>query len=258
VPSDATVAARQVRYEQLIFWRNPAGAFFAIILPVIFLVIFGIIFGNQTVFVNNHWMTYNDFFVPALVAYGILGACLTNLAMTLSIRRDNGLLKRLRGTPMPVWAFIAGLIGSCVLVAIVLTAFTTVFGVLVYHLTPPQHIGATVLALAVGAIVFCALGVAITVAIPNADAAPAIVNAIVLPLVFISGTFFPIDPTSVVAKIAEYFPVRHLINAMYLAFDPVHTSSTGIDGSDYLVMGIWGAAALLIALRNFRWEPRRV
>jgi ABC-2 type transport system permease protein len=256
--SDTTIAARQVRYEQLLFWRNPAGAFFAIILPIIFLVIFGIIFGNSSTVVNGARMTYNDFFVPALVAYGILGACFTNLAMVLSIRRDNGLLKRLRGTPMPAWAFIAGLVGSAVLIAVVLTAFTTLFGVLVYHVTPPQHIAAVILALVVGAIVFCAMGVAITVFIPNADAAPALVNAVILPLVFISGTFFPIDQSLVVAKVAEYFPVRHLINAFYLAFDPVHTSASGIDWNDYLVMAIWGIVGLYIAARYFRWEPRRV
>jgi ABC-2 type transport system permease protein len=257
VASDVQIAASQVRYEQLTFWRNPAGAFFAIILPVIFLVIFGIIFGDERVVVNGQHMTYNDFFVPALIAYGILGACFTNLAMTLSLRRDNGLLKRLRGTPMPPSAFIAGLIGSSVLVAMVLTAFTTLFGVFVYHLTPPQHIGAVALTLAVGAMVFCVLGIAMTVFIPNADAAPAIVNAIILPLVFISGTFFPIDPTTVVAKIATYFPVRHLMNAMFNAFDPVNTSASGIDWNDFLVMGLWGAAGLLIAVRRFRWEPRR-
>jgi ABC-2 type transport system permease protein len=255
--NDARIAVRQVRYEQLNFWRNPASAFFAIILPIIFLVIFGIIFGSSNTVVGGHRISYNDYYVPALVAFGMLGACFTNIAVSLSIRRDDGVLKRLRGTPLPPWAFIAGVIGSSVVVSVVLAAFTTLFGIVAYHITAPQHVAALVLALAVGAMAFCALGLAMTVVIPNADAAPAVVNAVLLPLVFISGTFFPIDQSLVLAKVATYFPVRHLIDAIYLSFDPAHTSASGIDWNDYLVMALWGVAGLLIAVRTFRWEPSR-
>jgi ABC-2 type transport system permease protein len=255
--NDAAVAAQQVRYEQLSFWRNPAAAVFTIAFPIMFLLVFATLNRGQTVTVSDHHVSYNDYYVPALVAYGLMGACFTNIAMTITIRRDSGVLKRLRGTPLPGWAFMLGVIGSSVLVTAVLSVFTIAFGMLAYGVHVPAHVPALVLALAIGAMAFCALGLAISVAIPNADSAAAIVNLPLLLLVFISGTFFPIDPGSVLAKIAQYFPVRHLITATYAAFDPAHTSKSGVDGNDLLVLGAWGLAGLVVAVRRFRWEPRR-
>jgi ABC-2 type transport system permease protein len=255
--TDGTIALRQVVYEQKSFWRNPASAFFAFLFPIIFLVVFATIFKDTSTGVNGQKVNYNDYYIPALAAFGVIGACFTNIASSLSIRRDDGILKRLRGTPLPTWAFLAGVIASSLIVSVLLVALAVGFGVLVYGVHIPQHIGPLALTLAVGSMSFCALGLAMTVAIPNAEAAPAIVNAVLLPLVFISGTFFPIDPSSVVTKIAEYFPVKHFIAAMFGAFDPTHTAGSGFSGSDLLIMAVWGAAGLLIAVRRFRWEPRR-
>ncbi|HWW10102.1 MAG TPA: ABC transporter permease [Candidatus Acidoferrales bacterium] len=256
--NDATIALRQVEYEQKSFWRNPVSAFFAFLFPIIFLVVFATIFKDTTTRVNGVAnINYNDYYIPALTAFGVIGACFTNIAASISIRRDDGILKRLRGTPLPSWAFLFGVVGSSVIVSLLLVALTDSFGILVYGVHVPNHIGPLVLTLAVGAMSFCALGLAMTVAIPNAEAAPAIVNAVLLPLVFISGTFFPIDPASAVTKIAEYFPVKHFINAMFNAFDPAHLSSSGFSGNDLLIIAAWGAFGLLIAIRRFRWEPRR-
>jgi ABC-2 type transport system permease protein len=257
--NDATIALRQVEYEQKSFWRNPVSAFFAFLFPIIFLVVFATIFKDTTTRVNGVAnINYNDYYIPALTAFGVIGACFTNIAASISIRRDDGILKRLRGTPLPSWAFLFGVVGSSVIVSLLLVALTDSFGILVYGVHVPNHIGPLVLTLAVGAMSFCALGLAMTVAIPNAEAAPAIVNAVLLPLVFISGTFFPIDPASAVTKIAEYFPVKHFINAMFNAFDPAHLSASGFSGNDLLIIAAWGAFGLLIAIRRFRWEPRRV
>ena len=256
--NDATIALRQVEYEQKSFWRNPASAFFAFLFPIIFLVVFATIFKDTTTRVNGVAnINYNDYYIPALTAFGVIGACFTNIAASISIRRDDGILKRLRGTPLPSWAFLFGVVGSSVIVSLLLVALTDSFGILVYGVHVPNHIGPLVLTLAVGAMSFCALGMAMTIAIPNAEAAPAIVNAVLLPLVFISGTFFPIDPASAVTKIAEYFPVKHFINAMFNAFDPAHLSASGFSGNDLLIIAAWGAFGLLIAIRRFRWEPRR-
>ena len=255
--SDLTIAARQVSYEQKTFWRNPASAFFAFLFPIIFLVVFATIFKDSSAEVNHVKVNYDDYYIPALSAFGVIGACFTNIAASLSIRRDDGILKRLRGTPLPPWAFLAGVVGSSVIVSLLLVLLTVGFGVLVYQVHVPNHIGPLVLTLAVGSMTFCALGLAMTVVIPNAEAAPAIVNAVLLPLVFISGTFFSIDPASVVTKIAEYFPVKHFINAMVNAFDPAHLSSSGFSRNDLLIMAAWGVAGIMVAVRRFRWEPRR-
>src|ERR1700692_6156 len=156
--SSAGITVRQVSFEQKSFWRNPASAFFAFLFPIIFLVVFATLFKGQKVQVGSVQTTYDDYYIPALVACGVMGACFTNISITLSLRRDNGILKRLRGTPLPPWAFIAGVVGSSIIVSIVLALLTTGFGIVVYGVHVPEHIAA--------------------------DA-----NGVFLPIVFISGTF---------------------------------------------------------------------
>jgi ABC-2 type transport system permease protein len=255
--SSSGIAVRQVGFEQKSFWRNPASAFFAFMFPIIFLVVFATLFKGQKVQIGTVSTTYDNYYIPALVAFGVMGACFTNIAVTLALRRDNGILKRLRGTPLPPWAFIAGVVGSSIIVSIILALLTTGFGILVYNVNVPQHIDAAAVTIAVGALSFCALGMAMTIFIPNAEAAPAIVNGVFLPIVFISGTFFPVAPSNLLAKIAEWFPVRHFIDGMFTAFDPGHQSSSGFNGSDLLIMAAWGAGAVILCVLRFRWEPRK-
>lgn len=255
--SSTGIALRQVGFEQKSFWRNPASAFFAFLFPIIFLVVFATLFNGQNVQIGSVKTTYDNYYIPALVAFGVMGACFTNISITLSLRRDNGILKRLRGTPLPSWAFIAGVVGSSIIVSVVLAVLTTGFGILVYGVHVPEHFGAAAASIGVGALAFCALGMAMTIVIPNAEAAPAIVNGVFLPIVFISGTFFPVASTSILAKIAEWFPVRHFIDAMFTAFDPGHQSASGFNGTDLLVMAAWGAGAVILAVFRFRWEPRK-
>jgi ABC-2 type transport system permease protein len=256
--NSGVIALRQVEFEQKSFWRNPAAAFFSFLFPIIFLVIFATLFKGDTVAVGpKKTIAFDDYYIPALVAFGVMGACFTNIAMSLSARRDTGILKRVRGTPLPPWAFVAGVIGSSIIVSVVLALLTTGFGMLVYSVHMPQHIAAAAATIGIGALAFCALGMAMTIVIPNADAAPAIVNGVFLPIVFISGTFFVVPQNSIPAKIAEIFPVRHFINAMFTAFDPAHQSSSGFNGTDLLVMAAWGVAAVVIASLRFRWEPQK-
>ena len=256
--NDAAVLSRQLGYEQKIFWRTPAAAFFAFIFPIIFLVVFATLFKGSTAHVGTVSVSWNDYYIPSLITFGVIGASFTNIAISVAIRRDNGVLKRFRGTPLPPWVFMLAVVFSAVIVAAILTVLTILFGIFVYGVHVPQHIGALILTLAVGAGTFCALGLAITVVIPNAEAGPAIINGVLLPIVFISGTFFPVDPSSILAKIAEVFPVRHFITAMFNAFDPARTSASGFSGNDLIIMAAWGVAGLFIAVRRFRWEPRRI
>jgi hypothetical protein len=162
--NNTTIALHQVEFEQKSFWRNPAAAFFAFLFPIIFLVVFASLFKGQTVQIGTVSTSYDNYYIPALVAFGVMGACFTNIAVTLSLRRDNGILKRLRGTPLPPWAFLAGVIGSSIIVSIVLAVLTTGFGILVYGVHVPEHFGAAAATIAVGALSFCALGLAMTIA----------------------------------------------------------------------------------------------
>ncbi|HEY8839713.1 MAG TPA: ABC transporter permease, partial [Candidatus Dormibacteraeota bacterium] len=196
------------------------------------------------------------FYVPAIATFSVITACYTNIAMGLAFSRDAGVLKRTRGSPLPAWAFLFGRIVHSVLIALLLVAICAAFGAIFYHATlPTRTLPAFVLTLVIGASAFCALGIAMTAAIPNADAAPAVVNASILPLLFISNVFIPLNnPPAWLDFISKVFPVRHFADALIGSFFALNGS--GLQGRDVLIVGVWGLAGLLISLRFFSWEPR--
>ena len=255
--SDLKRALLQVWYTNKAFRRNPAAAFFTLVFPIMFLVIFSVIFGNNQMHLAGG-VTVNvaTFYVPAIATFSVITACYTNIAMGLTFSRDAGVLKRTRGSPLPAWVFLFGRIVHSVLIALLLVAICAAFGALFYHATlPTRTLPAFVLTLVVGAAAFCALGVAMTAAIPNADAAPAVVNASILPLLFISNVFIPLNnPPAWLDFISKIFPVRHFADALIGSFFAL--SGSGLQGSDLLIVGVWGLAGLLISLRFFSWEPR--
>jgi ABC-2 type transport system permease protein len=255
--STLSLAVHQLKYEQKSYWRNPASAFFTFAFPVMFLVIFASLNTNNTV--DFLGLDYNQYYVPGIICFGVISATYTNLAMTLAIRRDTGILKRLRGTPLPTRSLFGGLLLNALVISIILTAIVMVVGIAFYGVTFPGHWPALVIALLVGAATFCALGVAIATVVPNADAAPAIVNGVLFPILFLSGVFFPIEDDTVIAHIAGIFPIRPFVNAVFAAFDPrlPHGASHGYSWSDIGVMLIWLVIGAVFSIRHFRWEPRR-
>jgi ABC-2 type transport system permease protein len=256
--SSTGVLARQVRYTNLAFWRNPASAFFTFAFPLMFLVIFNLLFGNNTTNVGGHQVSGSTFYVPAIAAFSVITACYTNIAITVSFMRDEGILKRKRGTPLPIWAFLLGRIVHATLMAILLVAIVAAAGVLFYNVSLPGHtMAAFIVTLAIGAAAFCSLGLAIANFVPNAEAAPAVVNAIILPLLFISDVFIPLPPNPKwLITFSNLFPVKHYSVAMQTAFSPFTTGS-GFKWHDLAIVGVWGLAALIIAIRFFSPEPRK-
>ena len=187
------LVAHQFRYDQKVFWRNPAAVFFTVGFPVILLLIFATVFGDQTVDVNGGIET-TTYYVPAIITLSVISATMQSLAMSLVIAREDGRLKRGRGTPMPPWVFIAGRVGNSIVVALLMMALIAVLGRIAYGVPIPWgRLPAIVLVLVVGAAAFCCLGIALTAAIPSQDAAAPIVNALLLPLYFLSGVFIPDD-----------------------------------------------------------------
>lgn len=251
--NDLTVAREQVRYEQKAYWRNPMAAIFTFLFPVVFLVVVGTSTGSFRV--AGTTLRYNQYIVVAMLTFGLIAACYTNLGMVISLRRDSGVLKRMRGTPISIGSYIGGIIGSIMITVALLTVLVVGIGMAFYHLHFPYHPAAVLATLVVGIVTFCALGLAVTVIIPNADAAPAVINGIYFPIVFISGVFYPISNGSVLSKIANWFPVRHMITSLVSAFEG--GPGSGLRTRDLVVMLIWAAGALLITVRRFRWEPRR-
>lgn len=249
---------RQIRFESKAFWRNPAAAFFTFIFPLIFLVIFNMIFGDEVYDRLGPNVSASNFFVPAIVAFSVINACYTSLAMGLTFARDQGQLKRVRGTPLPAWLYFAARIIHQIWVAAILVVIVCAFGVVFYDVDlPGAQTPAFLISLIVGAAVFSALGFAISGFIPNADAAPPVLNGTLLPLLFISDIFIPSESVpDAVGRFADLFPIKHFSNAVLEAFNPFTTGS-GFSWSDLAVMAVWGVAGLLIAARFFSWEPRK-
>ena len=251
--SGLTLVAHQFRYDQKVFWRNPAAVFFTVGFPVILLLIFATVFGDQTVQVEGGIKT-TTYYVPAIITLSVISATMQSLAMSLVIAREDGRLKRGRGTPMPAWVFIAGRVGNSIVVALLMLALIAALGRLAYGVAIPwSRLPEIVLVLVVGAAAFCCLGIALTAVIPSQDAAAPIVNALLLPLYFLSGVFIPDDqlPAGVI-HFANAFPVRHFFEAFFDSY----VGSDPLSWGNLLVVAVWGAAAALAAIRWFRWTPR--
>jgi ABC-2 type transport system permease protein len=250
--SSAVLLARQIRYENRAFWRNPAAAFFTFAFPLIFMVVFQAIFGTQ---IEDNGLSAATFYTPAIVAFSIINACFTSLAITTVAVREEGILKRVRGTPLPAWVYMAARIAQSVLVGFLLVALVSTFGAVVYNVAFPwDQLPILIVTLLLGSACFCALGLAISGLVPNDRAAPAVVNAIILPLLFISDIFLRIPPDNLLAKIGNVFPVRHFALAMQGIWTPGLNGP--LDPVDLAWVAGWTVVGVLLALRLFRWEPR--
>lgn len=255
--SGLALVGHQFRYDQKAFWRNPASVFFTVMFPVVLLLIFATVFGDQTVEVRGGVKT-TTYYVPAIITLSVISATMQSLAMSLVIAREDGRLKRSRGTPMPPWVFIAGRVGNSIVTALLMLALIAAIGRVLYGVAIPWgQLPEIVVVLAIGAASFCCLGIALTAAIPSQDAAAPIVNALLLPLYFLSGVFIPDDqlPSGVI-HFADLFPVRHFFEAFFDAYVPPAGSGATISWDNLAVVAVWGVAGLLLAVRYFRWTPR--
>jgi ABC-2 type transport system permease protein len=257
--SDAGLLLRQVRATNRAFWRNPAAAFFTFAFPLMFLVIFTALLGSGRVEVaRGVFLEQDRYFVAAMGTFALISATYTNLAMSVTFARDLGILKRTRGTPLPAWIYLSGRVAHAVLVSLLLVVITAAFGVVVYGADVPGGalLGEYALTVVVAATAFSALGLATTALVPNADAAPAVVNAIVLPLLFLSGIFIPLgeDAPTWVKVVGDLFPVKHVADAMVGSF---YGPPLPFRWSDVLAVAGWGVLGIAVATHFFSWEPRR-
>jgi len=220
----------QAGYDLRAFLRNRQSQFFTLALPVLFLVIFASVFGGRgdTTQVPGGPIRVSVYYVPGIIALGVIAACFGNLVASVTAQRERGVLKRRRATPVPAAAIIAGRVLTAVVIAVAMAAVLLGIG---------------------------CLGYALTSLIRNEDTAQPVTQALLLPLYFISGVFVAVSILPRwLADIGEIFPVRHLANALLIAYNP-HTTGLGFAGLDLLIVAAWGAAGLLIALRTFSWQP---
>ena len=249
------ILLRQANLDLLIFRRNPAATFFTVILPLIFLLLFTSIFGNDEIEPGVRAAT---FYVPGILALAIISATGVNLAMTITTRRERGILKRVRATPIPPWVFIASQAIAGFVLSVIMTVIIVLIGRVLFSVSLNVNgIPSLLITLLIGAFSFAAIGLALTSIIPSEDAAPAVTNAIFLPLYFISDVFIVgADTPTFIQRIGDIFPVKHLSNALQESFDPF-AESAPFPWENWLVIAAWGVVAAVITLRTFRWTPRR-
>lgn len=254
--TDAGRAAVQLRADLRLFWREPADLFFTALLPVIFLVLFTTIFGNERV-EELGGVRVAQLQVPGYIALSIVSAAFVSLAISLVIKRERGILKRTRATPVPAWVVLAGLVGKSVTVGALVTAVLMLVGALAYDVSLPlAHVPGLLVTLALGSAAFSCLGIGFTSLIGSEEAAPAMTNAATLPLFFISGVFIPEQQLPHdLASVGDVLPIKPLVDALVAAFDP-RAGHAGIAAGELAMLAAWGLLGLVAALTTFRWTPR--
>ena len=249
---DLGLVGWQIRYEQRAYWRNRGRGVFTFVFPVMLLVIFASLNQGARIASRGH-IAYDDFFVPGILAYGVITTTFVNLAMGTAILRDDGVLKRMQGTPLPRWAYVVARILSTSLVTIVIAVVVLALGTAVYGLDfRAAQLPALILILLLGAAAFTTLGIGITRFIPSAESGPVIVNLVIWPLTFISNIWFPIDSLPKIIKtIADIFPIKALASGLQYVFDPRHHGSL-LDASSLRTLAIWTVIGVYLMVRFLR------
>jgi ABC-2 type transport system permease protein len=249
------LVAHQARYDLLTFARNRQARFFTVLLPLIFLVIFDSVFGNQLI--GPEHIKASTYYVPGIAALAVLTASFSNLVISVTAQRELGVLKRRRATPAPAAVIVAGRAITALIVSVAVAAIQIGIGTVAYGVhVAPSALGALVLSVVVGSLALACLGYAAASAIGSADSAQPVVLAITLPLSFISGVYIPfLSLPSALQHTAEAFPLQHLVAALGRGFLP---GTHGVAWVDLAILAAWGAAGLALALRTFRWEPAAV
>ena len=241
----------QFRAEQKLFWRSRELAFFTFLLPIVFFLILGSAYGDEEIEGADGYL----YLLSGMIGYGAAATTFAGLALILVIRRESGVLKRLRATPLPGWAYIAAVLASFVFVFFIEALLLVALGRFAFDVALPDNLVSLVLVLALGAAAFAALGIGLTAVVRSAEGSSAVVNAIYLPLTFISGSFFSADAfPKVLRAIAEALPLVHLIRLVrdVMVFDDqVWEHPTAV-----AVIAVWGVFGTVVAARGFRWEPR--
>lgn len=231
---------REVIVEQLMFWRNLSNLIFTFVFPLALLIFFGSFTGD------------NELLVPGIGALAIVAIGFQSLAIQLSMHRDQGVLKRIMATPLPAWILITGKVISISIVALLELILVIAVGDIAFGVPIPHNIPLFLASVICGTVCFVALGFAVASAISNADSAPAITNALYLPMMFVSGVFYPVNVLPDWAQvIAKVLPMHHLVVPLGAAWSQPHSNPW----SHLIVLLVWGAAGMIYTVRVFRWEP---
>jgi len=244
----------QLRNEQRLYWRSHELAFFTFLFPVLIFVLLGSVYGNDKI-KSEHHIKGSHYLLAGILGYGLASTAFAGLAIILVIRRESAILKRLRGTPLPAWAYIASTVISAIIVYAIEVIVLVALARVLFGVPFPSKVLSLVLALLLGAFAFAAMGIGLTTAIRSAEGSSAVVNAVYLPMGFISGSFWsPHAYPRFLEVIADILPLTYFIR---MTRDIVlHNTEIWNEGTAVGVIAAWGAVGLFFALRRFRWEPR--
>jgi len=244
----------EVRTAQLLFWRNREAAFFTFLLPILFFVIFGSIYGNTRI-AKEHNIRAAPFLEAGMIGYGVASTAFAGLAITMVIRRESGVLKRIRATPLPPATYLlAVLLSSCV-IFLIEAALMIAIGRLLFDVAVPSRLLSLFVLLVLGALCFAAMGLGLTGYIRSAEGSSAVVNFVYLPMAIISGTFItPKNYPAFLEAIANVLPLTYFTRLTREVI--VRDRHLWTDWHAIAVVLLWGLIGLVAALRGFRWQPR--
>ncbi len=241
----------QLRAELKLFFRSRELAFFTFLLPILFFLLLGSAYGDEEIDGVNGY----TYLLAGMLGYGAASTTFAGLALLLVIRREAGLLKRLRTTPLPASTYIAAVLASIILIFMLEAAILLALGRIAFDVPMPESILSLLIVLLLGAGSFAALGIALAAVIRSAEGSSAVVNAIYLPISFISGAFFSQEAfPDLLRALGEILPLSHLI---VLCRDVmIHSDRVWDQLDDVAIVAVWGIAGVIVGLRRFRWEPR--
>ena len=244
----------QLRVEQKIFWRNRESAVFIFIFPILLFLLLGSVYTGKITVAGSSYKAA-DVLLAGMLGYGVANTAFSGIAIALVIRRESGVLKRLRATPLPPAAYLGAVLASTLVVFVLQTVALFVIGRALYGTPLPGHLASLVLAVLLGVAGFAGLGFAAASLIRSGEGASAIVTVIVLPMAFLSGSFGPTRRyPSVLRAIGDVLPLKHyldIVQRIYLAGGEIWSQPSAV-----AVVAAWGLGGLVIAARHFGWEPR--
>jgi ABC-2 type transport system permease protein len=241
----------ELRNQQRLFWRSRESAVFAFLLPIALLVLLGAVYGDRDI----DGVQGASYLLAGMLGFGIVATAFAGLAINLVIRRESGVLKRVRGTPLPPGVYLGAVIASMIVVIALQTGAQLLIGLFVIDADLSVSAGGLVVALLLGTVSFAALGLAMTAAVRSGEGSSAVVTAVYLPMVFISGSFFSVERLpGFLEAIAEVLPLTYLLD--FLRASLIDGEGIGSSLTAVAVLLLWGAVGLAVAARTFRWEPR--
>jgi ABC-2 type transport system permease protein len=240
----------QLRTEQLLFWRSREAAVFVFLFPLMLFALLTAVYNGHIYGRPAAWAL-----LAGMLGYGAANTAFAGLALILIARRETGILKRIRSTPLPAATYLVAVLVSTLIVFTLQAAALFVLGKLLRSTPFPSHALSIVLLLALGAACFAALGLAVCGLIRSLEGSSAVVNVIVLPMAFLSGSFGPTRhyPRALRA-IGDVLPLKYLVNSMNAIY--LHGKEIWDRPGSVGVLAAWGAVGLAVAMRRFRWEPR--